>query len=137
MKVALIALTLMLLPAGDNEDPPSIGFSVLANFEYKQGMALPETVTKYDGKSVQLTGFMKREDGGEGETAEFLLVNDACGCNGTPKLNEIVFCAMPEGKLAKVQPGVVKLTGTFHVGEEKDGDVVLSIYSVDVDKIGN
>lgn len=99
-------------------------------------MTLPETVTKYDGKLVQITGFMKREDGGDGETEEFLLVNDACGCNGTPKLNEIVFCAMPEGQKAKIQAGVVKMTGTLHIAEEKDGDDVLSLYTLDVDKLG-
>ena len=136
MKLALSALLAMILTPPAVEDPPSIGFSVLANFEFKPGMQLPESVTRYDGKLVQITGFMKREDGGDGEAEEFLLVNDACGCNGTPKLNEIVFCAMPEGQKAKIQAGVVKMTGTMHVAEEKDGDDVLSLYTFDVDKIG-
>ncbi len=136
MKLALTALLTLLLAPARTEDPPSLGFSVLANFEFKPGMELPEAVTKYHGKLVQLTGFIKREDGGDADTEEFLLVNDACGCTGTPKLNEIVFCTMPEGQKAKIQPGVIKLTGTLYVGEEKDGEDVLSIYTFDVDKIG-
>jgi hypothetical protein len=136
MKLALAAILAILLSPPRDDDPASIGFPVLAGYEYKEGMQLPESVTKYDGKKVILSGFMKREDGGEGECAEFLLVNDACGCQGTPKLNEIVFCTMPEGQLAKIAPGVAKITGTLYVGEEKDDGTVISLYTLDVDKIG-
>ena len=136
MKLACAAFLTLLAVGARDDDPVSLGFSVLAGFDYKEGMTLPEAVSKYDGKKVQLAGFMKREDGGEGDTEEFLLVNDACGCNGTPKLNEIVFCTMPEGTKAKIQPGVTKVTGTLYVGEEKDGDVVVARYALDVEKVG-
>ena len=136
MKLACGAFLALLLAPGHDDDPVSVGFSVLAGFDYKEGMQLPEAVTKHDGKKVQLAGFIKREDGGDAETEEFLIVNDACGCNGTPKLNEIVFCTMPEGTKAKIQPGVIKVTGTLYVGEEKDGDTVVALYALDVEKVG-
>jgi hypothetical protein len=137
--VKLIAAALLALSASflRGDDPESIGFSVLAGFDYKPGMTLPADVTKYDKKRVIVTGFMKREDGGDGECEEFLIVNDACGCNGTPKLNEIVFCTMPENQKAKVLPGVVKITGTMYVGEEKDDGVVLSLYGMDVETVSS
>ena len=64
-----------------------------------------------------------------------MLINDSCGCQGTPKLNEIVYCAMPEETNTKVLPGVIKITGKLFVGEEKEGEDVVGIYYLDVEKI--
>lgn len=137
-RMKALAWSLLTLAAGfaPADEPANIGFSVLAGFEYQEGKALPDTVTKYDGKKVTVAGFMKREDGGDGDAEEFLIVNDACGCNGTPKLNEIVFCVMPAGEMAKIKAGVAKVTGTLHVGEEKDGDTVVALYVLDVESTG-
>src|SRR5436853_4522518 len=63
MKVAAIALLVFGASLLRSEDPESVGFSVLANFEYKAGMKLPDSVAKYDGKRVVVAGFMKSEDG--------------------------------------------------------------------------
>ena len=144
MKLALIAaLGLAVgLPPGD---PTEIDFQELSDFEYEEGMELPSSVTQYNEKSITVAGFMRREDEMSGgasahvgdEVEYFMLVNDACGCEGTPKLNEIVFCAMPEGQTTKILPGVVKITGTLFVGEEKEDDIVLAIYTMDVDSLGD
>lgn len=126
----------LLLPAAD---PTEVDFQVLSGFEYREGMQLPAEVTQHNEKSVVIAGFMRREDeaSAAGDEVEyFMLVNDACGCEGTPKLNEIVFCAMPEGKTTKILPGIVKVTGTLFVGEEKEDGVVLALYTMDVDSLG-
>jgi hypothetical protein len=129
---ALVAL-LAVLPAGD---PIPVDFAVLSGFDYVEGMELPASVTRYDEQTVTVSGFMQREDGGEGDTEFFMLINDACGCEGTPKLNEIVFCAMPPGQPTPVRAGVVKVTGTLYVGEQREDGVVWGIYSLDVDTVG-
>ena len=129
-----VLAAVLFLPA-EAEDPIEVGFSKLAGFDYVEGMKLPEEVTKLDEKSVTVSGFMQREDAGDGPTEFFMLINDACGCDGTPMLNEIVFCAMPEGEPTEIQPGVVSITGTLYVGEETDDDVVVSLYSLDVDSV--
>lgn len=116
-------------------DPIEVGFTRLAGFEYQEGMELPAEVTELDGKTVRISGFMQAEDDGTGEVESFLLINDACGCQGTPKLNEIVFCDMPEGESTKILPGVVTVEGTLYVGEEKEDGVVLGIYFLDVEKV--
>ena len=65
----------------------------------------------------------------------FILVNDACGCEGTPKLNEMIFCAMPEGKTVNIKPGTASVTGTIYVEEEKEEGVVVSLYTMAVDSV--
>lgn len=122
-------------PPGGADDPIPTSFTTLAGFEFEPGMTLPAEVTDLDGKTVRLQGFMQAETDGATDVEFFLLINDACGCEGTPKLNEIVYCAMPENQTTKLLPGVVKVTGTLYVGEEKEGEDVVGIYYLDVDAI--
>lgn len=113
-----------------------VSFSVLASFDYVEGMKLPQEVMAYDEQKVTVSGFMQRETPGSGPVEFFLIVNDACGCNGTPRLNEIVFCAMPEGVKTDVKAGVVEATGKLYVGEQKQDGYVVALYVMDVESIG-
>ena len=139
MKTAvLIILALTLLSADSRDpqrDPPKVGFAVLAGFDYEEGNEPPKEVTKYHKKAVTVGGFMTTEDGSEGEVEFFILVNDACGCEGTPKLNELVFCAMPEGETITIKPGIAEVTGTLFVEEQKEDGVVVALYSMNVEKV--
>ena len=117
------------------QEPIPTSFTELAGFDYTEGMKLPEEVTKLDDKVVTIQGFMKREIPGVGPVNQFLLINDACGCNGTPMLHEIIFCMLPEGVTMEVKPGVVKVTGKLYVGEEKEDDVVVMLYQMDADSV--
>lgn len=114
-------------------DPVKTSFSVLAGFEFEEGKPLPKEVTELDEKVVTISGFMQREVPGSHPVEQFLLINDACGCNGTPKLNEIIFCALPEGTTTEIKPGIVHATGKLYVGEVKEEGVVVMIYQMDVD----
>lgn len=125
-------LALLLLPAGD---PVPVGFATLAGFDYVEGMKLPKDVTDLDEKEVTIRGFMQREVPGGSPVNQFLLINEACGCNGTPKLNEIVFCTLPDGVTMDIKPGVVSVTGKLYVGEEKEDGVVVMIYQMDADTV--
>ena len=126
---------LLCLLACLGQDPTKVGFSTLASFQYQEGMTLPKEITDLDEKSVTISGFMQREVAGSSPVNQFLLINEACGCNGTPKLNEVVFCTLPDGVTMDVKPGVVKVTGKFYVGEEKEDGVVVMIYQMDADTV--
>ena len=110
MKAAILTLMFAVIPTGD---PTEVGFDVLSGFDYVEGEELPEDITGYNGKSIKVSGFMRREDAGDGPTSTFMLVNDACGCDGTPKLNEIVFCAMPSGDTVEISASTITVTGTI------------------------
>ena len=126
------ALTLLLLAPGE---PLQIGFAKLAGFDHQDGMKLPKEVTDLDEKEVTIRGFMRRETPGSGPVETFMLINDACGCNGTPKLNEIVFCTLPDGVTMDIKVGVVAVTGKLYVGEEKEDGVVIMLYQMDADTV--
>lgn len=132
MALRLLLPALLLLAA---DDPLKVGFAKLSGFDYQDGMTLPKEVTALDEKVVEIRGFMQRESPGSEPVNSFLLINDACGCNGTPKLNEIVFCTLPDGVTTEVKPGVVTVTGKLFVGEEKEDGVVIMIYQLDADTV--
>lgn len=116
-------------------DPVAVGFGKLAGFDYTEGMTLPGDVTALDQQVVEVRGFLRREVPGSGPMGSFLLVNDACGCTGTPKMNEIVFCTLPDGVTTDEKPGVVTVTGKLYVGEVKEDGVVLMLYQMDADSV--
>ncbi len=111
-----------------------VDFSVLAGFPYKEGMSLPAEIKKLDGKLVRLVGFLRNE---EQQVAchEFWLVNQNCDCQGGPKMNEWVFCTMAGDKTVDLgdEPGIV--VGRLEVGEKKEGEFVLSLYRLEVQKV--
>jgi hypothetical protein len=117
------------------QDPTKIGFATLAGFDYTEGMTLPKEVTRLDEQVVTISGFMRREVPGGGPVNQFMLINDGCGCEGTPKMNEIVFCTLPDGVKMDVKPGIVTVTGKVYVGESKEDGVVVMIYQMDADTV--
>ncbi len=132
MKFAAVLLPLLaLLP----QDPQKTSFEVLAGFDFVPGMTLPAKVTALDGAVITISGFMRREVPGGDPVHEFLLVNDACGCTGSPKLNEIVFCVLPDGVTLDVAVGIVRVTGKLYVGEQKEDGEVIAIYQLDADEV--
>lgn len=116
-------------------DPTKVGFATLAGFDYQEGMKLPKDVTDLDEKVIEVRGFMQREVPGSGPVSSFMLVNDACGCNGTPKLNEVIFCTLPDGTTMDMKTVTVTVTGKLFVGEEKEDGVVIMIYQMDADSV--
>jgi len=139
MRLSRTLWTSLLLLSAPAREPVELDFSLLAGFDYVEGMRLPPDIMRHDEAKVIVSGFMRAEstiDPATGEEVEFfMLVNDGCGCEGTPKMNEIVFCAMPEGKTTELQPGIVKVTGKFFAGELKEDGVVIALYTLDVDDI--
>jgi hypothetical protein len=129
-----VPLLLVLLPLAGG-DPIRTSFSVLAGFTWSEGTALPAEVKALDEQVVSVSGFMQREIPGSSPVNQFLLINVACGCNGTPKLNELVFCSLPDGETMDVKPGVVTVTGKLYVGEEKEEGVVVMLYQMDADAV--
>ncbi len=117
------------------QDPERTSFAVLAGFDFEPGMELPKEVQALDEKLVHLSGFMMRETPGSGPVNQFMLINDACGCTGTPKLNEIVFCALPEGVTIEMRTGVVSVIGTIYVGEQQEDGETVALYVMDADKV--
>jgi hypothetical protein len=50
-------------------------------------------------------------------------------------MNEIVYCALPEGTTMDVKPGIVHVVGKLYVGEQKEDGAVVALYSMDADSV--
>ncbi len=135
MKLGLLSTLCALLFAAPPAEPTEVDFATISDYDYVEGMELPKEVTKYHEEEISISGFMRREDSGTGPVDFFMLINDACGCEGTPKLNEVIFCAMPSGESTEIKPGSVTVTGTIYVEEVLDDDIVVSIYNLDADTV--
>ena len=131
----MLRSSLTLLMLATLADPTPIGFPTLAGFDYQEGMTLPDEVTRLDETEVEVRGFMRREVPGSGPVSQFMLINDACGCNGTPMMNEIVFCTLPDGETMEIKQGIITVTGTLYVGEEKEDGYVIMLYQMDADTV--
>ncbi|MCR9244266.1 MAG: hypothetical protein NXI31_04485 [bacterium] len=117
------------------DEPVKASFTELAGFDYSEGMTLPKEVTDLDEKVVKINGFMQREAPGVGPVNAFMLISDACGCEGMPMLNEIVFCMLPDGVTMDIKPGIVEVTGKIYIGEEKEDGTVIMLYQMDADTV--
>lgn len=135
MKSGWILAVALCLCAARSAEAEEVDFATLSGFDYVEGMDLPSEVTDLDGEVIRVPGFMAPEVDGEDDVEFFMLIDDACGCEGTPKLNEIIFCAMPEGETTEILSGTVFVEGTIYVGEQVEDGVVVSVYELDVDLI--
>jgi len=130
-----VTLTLLAALGQPVDEPKPVDFATLAGFDYSEGMKLPKEVTDLDEVVVEVRGFMKREVPGSGPVNQFMLINDACGCNGTPMLHEIIFCTLPDGVTMDIQNGVVTVTGKLYVGEVEEDGYVVMLYQMDADTV--
>ena len=135
MKSGWILAAALCLCAARSAEAEEVDFATLSGFDYVEGMDLPSEVTDLDERTIRVPGFMNPEVDGEDDVEYFMLIDDACGCEGIPKLNEIIFCAMPEGETTDILSGTVFVEGTIYVGEQVEDGVVVSVYELDVDLI--
>lgn len=130
MKLAfLVALALALVPA---DDPVPVDFATLSDFDYEPGMELPEEVRRLDGSKVRVSGFIRTEDGRTDDISVFWLVNQNCDCQGTPRINELILCTMPDGETISNDDSLIEATGLFEAAEQRKDDYVVSLYRMRV-----
>ena len=46
-----------------------------------------------------------------------------------------VICTMPDGETTKMKPNVATVVGKLFVGELKEDDVVIALYTMEVEKV--
>lgn len=113
----------------------------LSSFEFDQinGRTedIPEELRKLDGKRVKVTGQMWAPYQADGKVRDFELVYSIASCcfSGPPKIQHIVKARLRDGASAQYTAGRVDVTGTLHVGVQRNGDIIDSIYRMDVDRL--
>lgn len=103
-----------------------LSWNELTDIDYAEGDPLPEQVTRLDGEQVAMAGFLVRV-GYEGQA---LLVQSVWSCcfGRAPEIHEAVVVHVPGDVQEEWFNGIIRVVGTLEVGEDYDGDYLLSIY---------
>ena len=100
---------------------------------------VPQKWRDLDGKRVQLTGFMWAPNSSGWGVRDFQFVYNITKCcfNGPPLVQERVFAHVPDDvPPAPYYGNFVTLTGILHVKvDNPDGNKVIAVYTIDVEKI--
>jgi hypothetical protein len=112
----------------------------MSNFEMDQRMGtladIPEHYRKLDGKKVLLQGEMAPADFSLGRGSDFLLCYSVAKCcfGGPPKVQHFVSCKVAKN-VRELPGGQMKVFGTLHVKVKKEGELITSIYQLDVENV--
>jgi hypothetical protein len=121
-----------------NEKPVALSFDTFKQWTYieKQKTPIPDFIRKYDGKEVQMLGYMMPLSEIK-DIKTFVLVPSLFGCcyGQPPAVNHIVFVKMAGDSTAKFFSDSIRVRGQFHCGEEKQDGYVISLYRIDADQI--
>ncbi|MDF1665994.1 MAG: DUF3299 domain-containing protein [Planctomycetota bacterium] len=126
----------------------ALGFDVLGDYNYvtqppdipkdKLPRQIPDAVTNFDGKRVQVRGFMLPIKVAEdGHVEQFFLFRDLASCcfGGYPKMNEWVYINVPKTmKVNMVAYAPIAVTGIISIGEKVEFGRVTSIYRLEADE---
>ena len=115
------------LTAAAARETVEVDIEVLTGIDYEEGKPLPKKVTKYDGRTVVIGGYMHSST--KRNTDTFLMVGNLCQCSGTPMVQHFIEVTL-DGTTTDPKPGYIEIEGTLSVGEETDGGFVTSIYRV-------
>ena len=117
-----------------------VDLKTISEFEMSQTNAtdamIPTEWRALDGQRVMLEGEMVMNQA-VGGSSDFDLCYSIAKCcfAGPPKIQHFVKSKMPEGKQAPFISGLVQVKGKLHVGIERDGPNVLSVYRLDVESV--
>lgn len=125
-------------PAPPPDPYQELTFKSLGGFPYEPGKSgpLPDRVTRFNGKKVEMTGFMVPVDMDEHGVASFVLVKDQMMCcyGVAPALNEWIFVSVLK-RVPVSMDRPVSVFGTLDVGEDVEDGEVLSLYRLHADRV--
>jgi hypothetical protein len=125
----------------DRGDYLEVDLKWISSFEMDPANATDQSVPKQfrdlDGKRVLLVGEMYKPNVANGSIADFDLVYSISKCcvTSSPKIQHFVQSAVVPGKSVGYYNGLVKAIGKLHVGVQKQGGRVSSVYRFDVESV--
>jgi hypothetical protein len=99
--------------------------------------SIPRQFRDLDGKRVMLVGEMYQPYAVGGTIAEFDLCYSITKCcvTASPKIQHFVRSTTMQDKQVQYYSGLVRVLGTLHVGVQKMGGRVGSVYRLDVESV--
>jgi hypothetical protein len=98
---------------------------------------IPRPYRQLDGKRVMLAGEMWGPDTASGAVDHFTLVYSIQRCcfSGPPRVQHFIKATVLPGRKVEYYQGVVNVVGTLHVGVERSGGQIDSVYRLDVERV--
>lgn len=104
---------------------------------YIPGKKPPQDVMEFNGKSVEVMGFMAALTQLE-DIDEFVLASSPpmnCFCHPPLRVNEVVFVQMKKGKLTQYKGGVVKVRGKLIVNTNVGDEFADIMYTIECEEV--
>ena len=99
---------------------------------------IPPQIRALNGSKIEIEGFMLPLEGEFDNVRTFVLLKDqmACCFGAIPLLNEWVYVEVPrKKKIRSYQDVPISLRGTFRVGQKFEGDILVGIYHLELDRL--
>jgi len=119
----------------------TVNLKAMGNFSFDENNGtindVPQQWRDLDGKKLSLIGEIYAPTEASDQIHRFELVYSIAKCcfGGPPKVQERVFCAVPNNGTIQRPDGFANVKGTVHVKVKKDGNVVTSVYQLDVESV--
>lgn len=104
---------------------------------YTPGKKPPQDVMEFNGKSVEVMGFMAALTQLE-DIDEFVLASSPpmnCFCHPPLRVNEVIFVQMKKGKLTQYKGGVVRVRGKLIVNTNVGDEFADIMYTIECDEV--
>ena len=113
-------------------EPARLPFLELGSFPYEEGMELPDGVTRWNRKSVVVTGYVNPMNQTR-NIRQFLLVKDRASCcfGKLPQMNHFIEVTLREGEAIHYTKELVTVRGTIQVGEVWEEEWLVSVYRME------
>ncbi len=128
-------LTAMIAPALASTSYQTLSFRTLRL--YIPGKKPPQDVMEFNGKSVEVMGFMAALTQLE-DIDEFVLASSPpmnCFCHPPLRVNEVIFVQMKKGKLTQYKGGVVRVRGKLTVNTTVTDEFADIMYTIECDEV--
>ena len=99
---------------------------------------IPPQIRALNGSKIEIEGFMLPLEGEFDNVRTFVLLKDqmACCFGAIPLLNEWVYVEVPQKKkIRSYQDVPISLRGTLRVGAKFEGDILVGIYHLELDRL--
>ena len=116
-------------------EPLRVTFNDLSQWDLDpKSVQVPRSILAMGGKSIDIVGYMIPY-GDPDSVVEFALVRDLGSCcfGQAPQPHHVIECRLPEGRKTAYVPGPVRVRGRFRVEEHRQGQYLISIYSMVVE----
>lgn len=128
-------LTASIAPALAASSYQTLSFRTLRL--YIPGKKPPQDVMEFNGKGVEVMGFMAALTQLE-DIDEFVLASSPpmnCFCHPPLRVNEVVFVQMKKGKVAQYKGGVVRVRGKLTVNMNVTDEFADIMYTIECDEV--